>query len=99
MVRSHVGAGPSDGELDGRFDRLANVEAVALEVLRERRANLLAQPQRFSADGDFSEDWGDAAKQLSAQVTALEVAVRNATTPPMPTIVTAGRLVRGGRRR
>ncbi|GAA0695198.1 hypothetical protein GCM10010193_57420 [Kitasatospora atroaurantiaca] len=49
--------GPTDlTELSGRYERLRSARAVALEVLSERRARLLAEPLRLVVDGVVTMD-------------------------------------------
>lgn len=82
-VRDHVGAGTLDGEIVAVWDRKGTVLSTALAILRRRRSAMLAEPGRFSADGDFSEEWtSEQIKMLDAKIGSLvaEVAAEEAGT-------------------
>lgn len=70
-LRSEVGATPTDGDLQARFDRLGNLRDVAIEVLRERRANLLDKPLSVSVSGVASVNYGENVKALERRIAAL----------------------------
>lgn len=73
-VRSKVGAAepPSDIDLDAAYDRLGTPDAVVLEVLTSRRADLLALPLKRSIEGDVSVD-------ATANLKALDAAISEAS--------------------
>jgi hypothetical protein len=100
VVRSHVGSivPPSDADLHAVYDRLGSPEATALEVLRGRLADMLANPTKFSADGDFSESYEANIKALQAQIGGLEKVVPETVGGAMG-LVTTTRMVRAGRSR
>lgn len=72
-VRSKIGSAepPSDADLDVAYDRLGTADAVVLEVLTGRRANLLALPLKRNIDGDVSVD-------ATANLKALDAAIAEA---------------------
>ena len=76
-IRSHIGitVPPSDAALTAAYARLGSVEAVAAEILRQRRAELLANPLKFSLDGDYSEDRTENVKALERLIDSLDAAV------------------------
>ncbi|MER5302120.1 hypothetical protein ABT039_22055 [Streptomyces lasiicapitis] len=59
-------------DLEQRYARLHSLRAVALEVLRERRAALLAQPLRVTLSGVVSVDSSGNVAALERQITELE---------------------------
>ena len=63
-LRSWLGAEPDDEDLDARYARLEDAQAVALEVVRERRAALLATPSSFTVTGVYSESNSGRADEL-----------------------------------
>lgn len=103
-IRAHIGSTtpPTDATLVDAYVRLANsVTAVALEVLRGRLADMLANPAKMSVDGDYSEDRSANIKGLQDQIKAL-VATTTAVVPPgtvPPGTVTVSVMSRGGARR
>lgn len=76
-VRSEVGSTspPTDADLDGKYDRLGSPVEVALEVLRGRLADFLADPVKWSLDGEHAEDSSANIKALSAQIARLEASM------------------------
>jgi hypothetical protein len=94
-LRSWVGtAAPTDVELEAAHERLGDLHAVALEVLRQRLADLLADPASFGVGSDYREDRSSNIRSLEAQVRKLEAIVGEG-----PGALTTGRLVRSGRTR
>ncbi len=78
-VREWAGKAVTDDDIDDRLDRLGNAEAVALEILRERRADIVSDPQSFSADGgDVAYNWGTHLEQLNRLIGQLEAIVPDA---------------------
>lgn len=53
---AQLGSGTDVADLESRYRRLGSVKAVALEVLAERRAALLADPLRVTVDGVVTTD-------------------------------------------
>jgi hypothetical protein len=100
IVRSHVGSTvpPSDDDLRLIYDRVGSPEATALEVLRGRLADMLANPARFTADGDYTESYEANIKGLMAKIAELESVVQRIEDPTAG-MVTTTRLVRAGRSR
>lgn len=70
-LRSEVGATVTDEDLQGRFDRLASVRDVAIEVLRERRAELLDSPLSVSVAGVASVNYAENIRALERRISAL----------------------------
>ncbi|MFD0572487.1 hypothetical protein ACFQ0T_28950 [Kitasatospora gansuensis] len=64
-LRAQLGPSTDTDDLTARHTRLGTVRAVALEVLAERRAALLADPLRLVVDGVVTMD-------RSANLTGLE---------------------------
>ncbi len=98
-LRSELGTEIDEGNLEDRHDRLGSVTAVALEVIRERLATVLANPTSFTIPGVYSETRNDATvKALQDQVTRLKTEVEREVVPAGDT-GSAGRLVRTDRAR
>ena len=72
-----LGPATDTTDLDQRYARLQSARSVALEVLRERRANLLAQPLKLSVSGVVSVD-------NSANIAALERQIAELEDPATP---------------
>lgn len=104
-VRAHIGDDepPTDADITTAFDRLGSVEAVALEVIRKRLAAIRAKAMKFTADGDYTEDWSGNEKALVKQAAELAAAVPTSTTGGVVDGVAGdlqiGRFVRAGRGR
>ena len=96
-IRVWTGSTPDDTELAARYQRLGTVEATALEVLRERLAQMLAEPARYSIDGDASWSYEKNIEALRESVSSLASAV--ATANGTGSTLTVGRMVRSGSRR
>ncbi len=105
VIRSWCGSSVGDPDSDvfgqpdlvARMDRLGSAEAVALEVLRQRRADVLADPVSFSLAGDVAEDSAVNVAGLDAAIRQLEGIVGDRGGRGA---VSVGRMVRaGGRRR
>ncbi|MER5223826.1 hypothetical protein [Streptomyces flaveus] len=58
--------------LDGRHQRLGSARAVAAEVLRERRAALVADPLAVSVQGIATVNNAENVRALERQITALQ---------------------------
>lgn len=91
-IRAWVGSTPDDTAVNAKWDRLLSVEAVALEILRGRRADYEASPASLSVSGEFSMGVGDNIKSLTADIAALELAVASGS----PVGVASARLRRVG---
>lgn len=100
-LRSWVGTDPTDptdADLEQRHGRLGNVEAVALEILRGRLADMVREPARFQVDGDAGWSYEKNLEQLRADVAELTTLVA-ATAGTGAGVLSVGRLVRAGRGR
>jgi hypothetical protein len=59
-------------DLDARYQRLGTARAVALEVVRERLADLRSQPSTVNVSGVVAVSFTENIKALERQITALE---------------------------
>lgn len=100
-IRSHIGTRqpPRDVDLAAAFARLGTVEAVALEVVRGRLADMRARPAKFQADGDFAEDFTANLAALERQEASLATAVATGGAAGAPGFVTVGHIRRDRARR
>lgn len=98
-IRDHVGAVPSDADIAAYWERLGTVEDVALVIIRRRLADLRARAAKFSAEGDYSEDFSENIKALERQEKTLSAAAAAAAAGVAVGDVQVGRIVRAGRRR
>ncbi|MFD7451788.1 hypothetical protein [Kitasatospora sp. NPDC059827] len=55
-LRAQLGPATDPADLQARYQRLHSARAVALEVVAERRARLLADPLRLLVDGVVTMD-------------------------------------------
>lgn len=76
---AQLGPNTDQADLEARYTRLKSARAVAIEVLQERRAALLAQPAKVNVSGVVSVDYAEIIKALERQITQLESGV-----PPAP---------------
>ncbi|GAA1111353.1 hypothetical protein [Streptomyces javensis] len=67
-----LGPATDTTDLEQRYARLHSLRAVALEVLRERRATLLAQPLKVALSGVVSVDTSGNVAALDRQIEELE---------------------------
>lgn len=67
-----LGTATDLADLEDRYTRLGSARAVALSVLRTRRAALLAQPAKVSVTGVVNVDYAEIIKALERQITELE---------------------------
>ncbi|MFJ2780283.1 hypothetical protein [Kitasatospora sp. NPDC087315] len=74
---AELGTTTDQADLDARYTRLRSARAVALEVLRERRQTLLAQPLKLALTGVLSID-------NSANVAAIERQIADLADPAAP---------------
>lgn len=77
---AQLGPETDPADLERRFFRLRSVRAVALEVLGERRARLLADPLKVSVDGVVTMDLQENLRGIERQIDA----VRQAPGPDDP---------------
>ncbi|MET7713667.1 hypothetical protein [Streptomyces sp. NPDC005407] len=76
---AQLGTATDTDDLEVRLARLGTSRAVALEVLRERLAALLAQPASITVPGVVSINYGEIIKALERQIASIE-----AGEPPAP---------------
>lgn len=76
---AQLGTATPTADLDTRYLRLATGRAVAIEVLYERKAALLAQPASVSVSGVVSVVFSENIKALERQISILESGM-----PPAP---------------
>lgn len=99
-IREYIGTSepPSDATLEEYFDDLGSVTAVARRIVRQRLADLRAKAAKFTAEGDYSEDWTESIKALERLEKSLGSAVATTTTASTGSgTLTAGQLIREGR--
>ncbi|MFJ9617857.1 hypothetical protein [Streptomyces noursei] len=65
---AQLGPDADPADLERRFFRLRSVRAVALEVLGERRAKLLADPLRVTVDGVVTMDLTENLRGIERQI-------------------------------
>nr|WP_232107760.1 hypothetical protein [Streptomyces gossypiisoli] len=65
---AQLGPDTDPADLERRFFRLWSVRAVALEVLGERRAKLLADPLKVSVDGVVTMDLQENLRGIERQI-------------------------------
>ncbi|WP_433547172.1 hypothetical protein ACQPZG_20365 [Streptomyces sp. CA-294286] len=82
-LMSQLGPDTDRTDLDLRYDRLRSARGVALEVLHERMAGLLAEPLKVTVNGVVTVD-------NSANVSALERRAAQLLTEPAPDDAPAG---------
>ncbi|MDX3224546.1 hypothetical protein [Streptomyces sp. ME19-01-6] len=71
---AQLGPEADPADLERRFFRLRSVRAVALEVLGERRAKLLADPLKVSVDGVVTMDLQENLRGIERQIAAVQQA-------------------------
>lgn len=71
-------------DLDTRYTRLGAARAVALEILYERKADLLAQPATVNVSGVVSVSYAETIKALERQIALLESGEPPAPDEPGP---------------
>ncbi len=86
---------PTDATIDARYTILWSWEAVALEMVRTRRSQMLDSPSSFSIGGEYSESWTANIEALTKMMNELEAMVPSGTAGGLGFSV--GRLVRDGR--
>ncbi|MFD8298748.1 hypothetical protein ACFV13_21260 [Streptomyces bauhiniae] len=65
---AQLGPDSDPAELERRYFRLRSVRAVALEVLGERRAKLLADPLKVTVDGVVTMDLQENLRGIERQI-------------------------------
>ena len=82
QVRAIIGSTepPSDADLAAAYGRLGSVDAVALEVVEGRYANLIAGPAKWSVEGDFSVDNTETIKRLAGVIADIKGRLNTAPT-------------------
>jgi len=76
---AELGTATSVADLETRYTRLGTARAVALEVLRERKAALIQQPASVNVSGAVAVTFTENIKALERQIEALEAGI-----PPAP---------------
>jgi hypothetical protein len=96
QIRALIGSKqpPSDADLAVAYDRLGSAEAVALEVLEGRYADLLAGPAKWAVEGDFSVDSSKNIDKLGAAIAGIKGRLNTA---PAMTVHSMTRADRCGR--
>ncbi|MGW0822545.1 hypothetical protein [Streptomyces sp. NPDC002845] len=79
---AQLGTSTDVADLEARYTRLGSARAVALEVLAERRAKLLADPLRLTVDGVVTMDNTNNLTGIERQITAVTAAVAPDDTAP-----------------
>ncbi|WP_432033721.1 hypothetical protein [Streptomyces antibioticus] len=82
-LRSELGE-TDRADLEGRYQRLGSLEAVAVEVLRERKAALVSDPLAVTVQGIATVNNAENVKALERQIAALEEARPNEDTYVVP---------------
>lgn len=77
---AQLGPDADPADLERRFFRLRSVRGVALEVLGERRAKLLADPLKVTVDGVVTMDLQENLRGIERQIEG----VRQAPSPDSP---------------
>ena len=90
-LRSELGE-TDRGDLDVRYMRLGSVEAVAVEVLRERRAALVADPLAITVQGVATVNTAENVKALERQIAALDDASTDEVSYVTPVPLRRGRI-------
>ncbi|MGW6393338.1 hypothetical protein ACWFR1_23155 [Streptomyces sp. NPDC055103] len=70
-LRAQLGTTADEQDLTARYTRLGRARAVAVEVLGERRAALLAEPLRMTVDGVVTIDQSNNLAGLERQLAGL----------------------------
>ncbi|MEU5093751.1 hypothetical protein [Streptomyces sp. NPDC020996] len=82
-LRSELGDADR-ADLDARYTRLGSLEAVAVEVLRERKAALVSDPLAVTVQGVATVNNAENVKALERQIAALEESRPNEATYAVP---------------
>ncbi|MGW2886436.1 hypothetical protein ACWDDN_13965 [Streptomyces griseoruber] len=70
-LRSELGETDRD-DLDARYQRLGSLQAVAVEILRERKATLVSDPLAVTVQGIATVNNAENVKALERQIAALQ---------------------------
>lgn len=73
-IRGWVGSQPGDAAIEALFDTdgFGTAEACALQILRQRRADLEQQPAEWRLDGDYQQKTEANLKVLGERIAQLE---------------------------
>lgn len=96
-LKSELGSTESDTDLAIRYERLGTAPAVAVEILKERRAKILASPMKLTVNNVATVDNTSNLAALDRRISYLLVNGGDETgagDPEMPTVRTQ-RLTRG----
>lgn len=74
-LKSRLGSGIDLVDLAERVLRLPSLDAVVVEVLDQRVADLLAKPASFSVSGEYSQDQSSNIKALQAQADYVRIRI------------------------
>lgn len=91
-LQAQLGKTTDPTDLEARYTRLGSAKAVALEVLAERRAKLLADPLRLTVDGVVTLDSSNNLTGLERQIADVQDATAPDETAPsgdVPELVVA----------
>lgn len=88
-LRSQLGEADR-ADLDTRYQRLDSLQAVAIEVLRERKAALVSDPLAVTVQGVATVNNAENVKAIERQIAEIETSAWDSTT----SAVTPVRLVR-----
>ncbi|MFF1651642.1 hypothetical protein [Streptomyces sp. NPDC058240] len=73
-LQAQLGTATDPADLQARYTRLGAAKAVALEVLSERRARLLADPLQLTVNGVVTLDQSNNLTGLERQIASVEAA-------------------------
>jgi hypothetical protein len=84
-LRSELGE-VDRADLDTRYRRLGSLQAVAIEILRERKANLVSDPLAVTVQGIATVNNAENVRALERQIAALKDVTPDeaAYTTPVP---------------
>jgi hypothetical protein len=71
-LRSEVGESVDRADLAARYQRLGSVAAVAVEVLRERKTTLVADPLVVTVQGIATVNNAENVKAIERQIASIE---------------------------
>jgi hypothetical protein len=86
---AQLGPDTDQPDLQTRYDRLGSARAVALEVLSERRAKLLAEPLQLTVNGVATLDQSNNLTGIERQIASVEAATAPDDTTGGDTLVIA----------
>ncbi|WP_192342147.1 hypothetical protein [Streptomyces sp. VITNK9] len=85
-LRSELGEADRD-DLDRRHQRLGSLQAVALEVLRERRAALVADPLAVTVQGVATVNSAENVRAIERQIAILHTEQQSAAATTEPALL------------